>query len=78
MKLFASGTLWMLAFGFAGLVLTMKSFRGIVSGRMALLFWTFKRNGHERSFAIWMSCFALLSLVFYFAALRFYLGPFGF
>ncbi len=68
----------MFAFGLAGLVLTVKVFRGIVTGEMGILAWQFKREGRERAFWIWMAVWALTSLALFFAALKCYLGPVSF
>jgi len=78
MRLPSASTVWMCVVGLAGLVLTLKVFAAIMSGEMVLLRWTFKRDDNERVFWIWMTCFALICLVLYFVALKFYLGPFGF
>ncbi|MEI6233708.1 MAG: hypothetical protein WCT04_11685 [Planctomycetota bacterium] len=66
---------WTVVFGMVGLTLMLKTFRAIISGEMVLLFWRFKRTEGERAYGIWMGFFALLSLVIFFIALRFYLGP---
>ena len=70
-----SSLVWTVVFGLAGLMLTLKIFRGIISGEMTLLFLRFKRAENESRFAVWMGVFALMSLVIFFIALRFYLGP---
>ncbi len=43
-----------------------------------MLFLHFDRDKGERAFALWMGAGALVCLVIFIAALRFYLGPLAF
>lgn len=68
-------TVWTLALGFAGMMLTLRVFGAIMSGEAYFLAWRVNRAESGRRFAVWMWIGALVSLLLYLAALKVYLGP---
>ena len=71
-------TIWLLVLVAVGMVLSLKVFGGIITGKFDMLFLHFDRDKGERAFALWMGAWALMCLAIFLVALRFYLGPLAF